>query len=312
MFAPTVGRVLSSAFYAPAVPASCLVRAALNAAQQPALRRSHQRRLSSSKPSTPPSSKKSPEEIEQNATADLKGAGQKSRGSAKKVKGASTTPVGNNIPMVPATHHLLKEDVRLSAFYGLHRPISIQHPSPAVVAIEEFNSIFDPDRASDAEAMAIQETKDVLGDFLQRMHDAIDLQEERRADAAQIQQQVIHIDAVPTQESIEEWVAKLPPFSPPPAVMSHDQFASPVEAEAEAEAYSAIDFSTSINQRVPEAPLPAAKAEGAKTFRQHVARRRRGMLLISVKRQRKLKMKKHKYKKLMKRTRLERRKLDRT
>lgn len=36
------------------------------------------------------------------------------------------------------------------------------------------------------------------------------------------------------------------------------------------------------------------------------------MLAISVKRQRKLKMKKHKYKKLMKRTRLLRRKLDRT
>jgi hypothetical protein len=39
--------------------------------------------------------------------------------------------------------------------------------------------------------------------------------------------------------------------------------------------------------------------------------RRPDMLMISVKRQRKLKMKKHKYKKLMKRTRLLRRKLDR-
>jgi hypothetical protein len=37
-----------------------------------------------------------------------------------------------------------------------------------------------------------------------------------------------------------------------------------------------------------------------------------GMLAISVKRQRRLKMKKHKYKKLMKRTRTLRRKLDRT
>lgn len=36
------------------------------------------------------------------------------------------------------------------------------------------------------------------------------------------------------------------------------------------------------------------------------------MMAISVKRQRKLKMKKHKYKKLMKRTRVLRRKLDRT
>lgn len=109
MFAPTVGRVLRSTSTFPAAPASCLVRAALNAAQQPGFRPSHQRRLSSSKPSTPPSSKKNPEEIEQNATADLKRAGQKPKGSRKKAKGASTIPVGNNIPMVPATNHLLKE-----------------------------------------------------------------------------------------------------------------------------------------------------------------------------------------------------------
>ena len=48
-------------------------------------------------------------------------------------------------------------------------------------------------------------------------------------------------------------------------------------------------------------------------FREERGRAVRGkMLLISVKRQRKLKMKKHKYKKLMKRTRNLRRKLDRT
>ncbi|KAI9708202.1 MAG: hypothetical protein M1820_004156 [Bogoriella megaspora] len=45
--------------------------------------------------------------------------------------------------------------------------------------------------------------------------------------------------------------------------------------------------------------------------RERTTRNRGNMLLISVKRQRKLKMKKHKYKKLMKRTRTLRRKLDR-
>ncbi|KAI1752200.1 hypothetical protein F4782DRAFT_160117 [Xylaria castorea] len=45
--------------------------------------------------------------------------------------------------------------------------------------------------------------------------------------------------------------------------------------------------------------------------REHVRGQANGMLAISVKRQRKLKMKKQKYKKLMKRTRNERRKLDR-
>lgn len=45
--------------------------------------------------------------------------------------------------------------------------------------------------------------------------------------------------------------------------------------------------------------------------REQVRGQAHGMLAISVKRQRKLKMKKKKYKKLMKRTRNERRKLDR-
>ncbi|KAI1743371.1 hypothetical protein F4680DRAFT_373615 [Xylaria scruposa] len=47
------------------------------------------------------------------------------------------------------------------------------------------------------------------------------------------------------------------------------------------------------------------------TRREHVRGQANGMLAISVRRQRKLKMKKQKYKKLMKRTRNERRKLDR-
>ncbi|KAF2774220.1 hypothetical protein EJ03DRAFT_322811 [Teratosphaeria nubilosa] len=47
-------------------------------------------------------------------------------------------------------------------------------------------------------------------------------------------------------------------------------------------------------------------------YRERVGEQRYKMLLISVKRQRKLKMKKHKYKKLMKRTRNLRRRLDRT
>ena len=45
--------------------------------------------------------------------------------------------------------------------------------------------------------------------------------------------------------------------------------------------------------------------------REQARRRAPGMLAISVRRQRKLKMKKKKYKKLMRRTRNERRKLDR-
>jgi hypothetical protein len=139
------------------------------------------------------------------------------------------------------------------------------------------------------------------------MHAEIDAQEEQRADGIQSEQEVYHLDIRPTQHSVESWAARLVPFQPPAAPEPYD----PLAAEPETDSYSAEGLSASINQRITEVPLPSEESK-PRTFREHVARRRHGMYMISVKRQRKLKMKKHKYKKLMKRTRLLRRKLDRT
>lgn len=153
----------------------------------------------------------------------------------------------------------------------------------------------------------MQLTKNILGGFLERMHAEIDAQEEQRADAIQSEQEAYHLDAQPTQDSVENWVARLVPFEPPPAPEPYD----PLATAPETESHSAEGLSAIINQRITEVPLPSEESK-PKTFREHVAKRRYGMYMISVKRQRKLKMKKHKYKKLMKRTRLLRRKLDRT
>jgi hypothetical protein len=174
-----------------------------------------------------------------------------------------------------------------------------------VTSIDEFDAYFDVNRVDDAQA--IQATKNVLGSFLERMHAEIDAQEEQRADAMQAEQDVYHLDVQPTQESVENWAARLVPFSPPAAPEPYD----PLAAAPEAESYSAEGLSATINDRITEVTLPS-EVRKPSTFREHVARRRYGMYMISVKRQRKLKMKKHKYKKLMKRTRLLRRKLDRT
>jgi hypothetical protein len=175
-----------------------------------------------------------------------------------------------------------------------------------VTSIAEFDAFFDANRANDVQQM--EETKSILNGFLERMHAEIDAQEEQRADAAiQSGQEVYHLDVQPTQESVENWAARLVPFSPPAAPEPYDPFATAPDAES----YSAESLSASINQRITEVPLPSEE-NTPRTFREHVARRRYGMYMISVKRQRKLKMKKHKYKKLMKRTRLLRRKLDRT
>jgi hypothetical protein len=174
-----------------------------------------------------------------------------------------------------------------------------------VTSVAEFDAFFDVNRANDVERM--EATKNILSGFLERMHAEIDAQEEQRADSAILSgEEVYHLDAQPTQESVENWAARLVPFSPPAAPEPYD----PLESASEAESYSAEGLSASINQRITEVPLPSEEI-APRTFREHVARRRYGMYMISVKRQRKLKMKKHKYKKLMKRTRLLRRKLDR-
>jgi hypothetical protein len=194
----------------------------------------------------------------------------------------------------------------MSAFFGLHRPISISRSFPNVTSIAEFDSFFDVNRANDVQQM--EATKTILNGFLERMHAEIDAQEEQRADAAALQsgQEVYQLDVQPTQESIESWAARLVPFSPPAAPEPWDAVATAPEAVSS----SAESLSASINERITEVPLPSEE-NTPRTFREHVARRRYGMYMISVKRQRKLKMKKHKYKKLMKRTRLLRRKLDR-
>ncbi|KAF1946026.1 hypothetical protein EJ02DRAFT_337379 [Clathrospora elynae] len=300
MFSPAAGRVARSATIFSAAPASCLVRAAFTTTtpQRP-FQPSHQRRYSSSKPSTPPNSKKKPAELDQNATAKLQGSDQKTK-EQKKLKEPSTASSGNNVPSVPPTNHLREDDVKLSAFFGLHRPISIARSLPNVASNAEFAAIFDVNRSNDAQVM------NTLGSVIERVHAAIDAQEEQRADAIQAEQHAYHLSQL-TQQSVENWAAHLVPFSPPAAPEPYD----PLSTEPDAEPYSAEGLSASINQRITEAPLPLSQEHRPTTFREHVARRRFGMYLISVKRQRKLKMKKHKYKKLMKRTRLERRKLDR-
>ncbi len=197
--------------------------------------------------------------------------------------------------------------MKISAFFGLHRPISIQSAVPNEIPIHEFNAIFD--LYSPAHTQTIHTTKAILGAFIQRMYAEIDAQEEQRADASQTRPQVevYHMNAPPTQQTVENWVARLIPFSPPAVPIPHD----PLAPVPEADPFSAYDVPASTNQRVTEIPLLTAQKDKVSPFREHVARRRHGMLLISVKRQRKHKMKKHKYKKLMKRTRLLRRKLDR-
>jgi len=164
-----------------------------------------------------------------------------------------------------------------------------------------------------------------------------------------VAEDVHHLDG-PPKISIDELIAKFVPFHPPPAPVPLGQSveaklsskvqekvsAAPVTQRAwstEVVVTESVDavgnrtYSTSTSPMV-EVSVPAAeksqeiedvqirqpfleRMKKRQNTRYRDVEKRPDMLAISVKRQRKLKMKKHKYKKLMKRTRLLRRKLDR-
>jgi hypothetical protein len=120
------------------------------------------------------------------------------------------------------------------------------------------------------------------------------------------------------------------PFNPPPAPLPMDtaeSLAAGAEAAASQEPHHrtytsilTIQESTDVHGEVTYVAHSSPLQEGPTRFSNRMQIRQErfrdriegnGMLAISVKRQRKLKMKKHKYKKLMRRTRNLRRRLDR-
>ena len=170
--------------------------------------------------------------------------------------------------------------------------MSIGHSVPETHSMNEFDALFKPQTRN--ESQIIMETHQTLNDFIQRF--ANEAEGYEAYDALEEAEEVIyHLDGLrPSHESLEDFMSQFQPFVPPPVPAPYDSQAT-------------------VSQAAPakEMTLPTTHTGRSKAFREHVTRRRAGMLLISVKRQRKLKMKKHKYKKLMKRTRLLRRKLDR-
>jgi hypothetical protein len=159
----------------------------------------------------------------------------------------------------------------------------------------DFEAVFQ--HTESVNVKSIERTHNTLGEFLQGLYASMDAPEAMQDDAVFFLEDSQPLDAAPTEESIKFQASQLPHFTPPPPPVAFDPSATQDKA-----------------QRITEVALPLAPL--GPTTREHKLRRRAGvragMLLISVKRQRKLKMKKHKYKKLMKRTRLLRRKLDRT
>ncbi|POR36822.1 Uncharacterized protein TPAR_02982 [Tolypocladium paradoxum] len=330
--APQAGLVCSFASSAP--------RAA--AATVPVFARGHQRRFSSSKPSRSDngsgdiSAGQSVPASSASARGDGKASGEKRKRKSKEAadRGASF----RKLPSVPSTHHMSQESLGLSSFFSLHRPISITQTMPRTVSDEHFASIFAPrtksNKMSDAMSTLSSTIDQLEGPMAQMtigghhedhgMGEGVHKVEVRNPDGSE-SSLYLQVDAMS---------GDFLPFRPPPLPQSQsaaEEDGPGAEAEATEEAthhrvYKAmftIEESTEPDGQVRiVAHSPRiVNDEQPRSFLERMARRqvrfdesqgRRDMHAISVKRQRKLKMKKKKYKKLMKRTRNLRRKLDRT
>jgi hypothetical protein len=299
----------------------------------PVFVRNHQRRCSSSKPSK---SDNGPNDISAGqsvpATTTPKSGGEKRK--RKSNKDASDRAASmKKLPSVPSTHHMSQEALGLSSFFSLHRPISVTQTMPRAVTDEHFASIF----AARSRNNKLADTESTLSSTIEQLDGPM----AQMTIGGQEGQEVMHKVDIKNPDGTESSMylqidtmsGEFLPFRPPPlpqAEAAGESESAVAEAEAvedvpQHRVYKAlftIEESTDPDGQIRiMAHSPRIMQDQPRSFLERLALRqlkfdeaqgRRDMHAISVKRQRKLKMKKKKYKKLMKRTRVLRRKLDRT
>ncbi|KAE9980455.1 hypothetical protein EG327_006557 [Venturia inaequalis] len=356
MFSCSLGRAVRT------VPASAIAaRAAPSASSITAIRPltqctrqhqpGHQRRHSSSKTSVPPDGSK--------VVAPAQRAASTGRTTRKKSKDAMAPANIQNqpfskqyphIPSVPSTRHLRAEDVNLSSFFSLHRPISVTTAVPPESTEAQFNSIFEPRTLNNRQKFA--KVISTLSGFAENLDSAIvETDEEGNITWQAIEQEVDMAQDAHRKGSglrgdpMQQFMGQFKPFRPPPPPQPLNELVA-ASSKARSKRASAapqkgrswsttititeytnrdgkIMYANAIAEPIAIAPSSPQKqpflhrmGERERIWQEYRDERsQRGqskkpeMKLISVKRQRKLKMKKHKYKKLMKRTRNERRKL---
>ncbi|KAG9237363.1 hypothetical protein BJ875DRAFT_160576 [Amylocarpus encephaloides] len=347
MFSSSARRVAS---VAPSIPiATPLACSASRAATTQALSyRSHQRRYSSSKPSSPADGSKGVSQVPAPVLSKRVGKRKAKDGvSGGKAKEESL----HNVPSVPSTQHIAHPHMATSDFFSLYRPLSLTQSFPQIVTDEAFAAIFAPRTRSNKSSEVISTLSHTLDAVTGRMRNLkvgprqpewTEEEDELRAAITALKPyqgaQVHHLDASPDQVSMVEAMAReyrpFHPPAPPIPMNTADSLAAGAEAAGEAQETQHITYKTvltieestdkngdvtyqaHIDRLVPQNPATNARFLERMRARQERYRIQQGaetngMFAISVKRQRKLKMKKHKYKKLMRKTRNLRRRLDR-
>ncbi|KAL4897212.1 hypothetical protein BDV59DRAFT_86406 [Aspergillus ambiguus] len=280
-----------------------------------------------------------------NAAEKREGKASKRRGrdgNGRPGSKANQNAAFSKLPSVPSTQHLQPHDVHVASFFSIHRPISVSSTVPPPSSPEAFDAIFTARKPSK------QDTDDViftLSSAVDSMEHggAAHLGEPDGAWQALDAEAGTHADGVNMSElrvSVEELTKRLRPFHPPPAPVPFDEAKAAAEPTTKQHprdsSYSTVltiheskhadgsrtyEAHTTPFVRTPDMDAPGAAGDidadavidgPRRSGTTYIERLRNGrtMHAISTKRRRKLKMKKHKYKKLLRKTRTLRRKLD--
>ncbi|KAK1757371.1 hypothetical protein QBC47DRAFT_375808 [Echria macrotheca] len=346
MLPSSVRRVVATAPSSSAVLpslASSAPRAATAACLGHALRpNGHQRRYSSSKPSSPGDG---PHDYAARPSVPASG-GSKASGEKRKRKAKeAAAPLAPQLPSVPSTRHIKDEAIALSTFFALHRPISVTQLLPSKVTDNAFAEIFNQRTRG-------HRVEDVMSTLSQTVHDLeqplskLSLGDKQDADVGLKQVTYKRADGTEKTVSLHQlfdtnadtntdtshWMPYTPPPPPQPLGMQSEAEKAAAaeemdEPEPQTRIYRAMvtieetvgaDGEHKVVAHSPqlvedEQPRSFLERMALRQMRWEDARQQqdRTMHAMSVKRIRKLKMKKKKYKKLMRRTRNERRKQDR-
>lgn len=234
-------------------------------------------------------------------------------------------------------------DVHVASFFSIHRPISVTTTVPPTSTSETFDAIFSSKKLLNNQPEDVIFT---LSSTAQTMENMAGMSESDgqfnqldRSFTTDQAGELQMLDAPEAKMSVEEFTRRLRPFHPPPPpvpINANPSTSAPVEPDVHDEQTSTYSTVLTIKE--------SRHADGRKTYEAHTGpfvrsdiqdpagerdgmtidapsstsgmtyiervRHNRTMHAISTKRRRKIKMKKHKFKKLMRRTRTLRRKLD--
>ncbi|KAJ2892992.1 hypothetical protein MKZ38_009141 [Zalerion maritima] len=278
--------------------------------------------------------------VAQAVDQETKPGGEKRKRKSKAAKPATKT---KDLPSVPSTSHLSQQSmapeltwtlplylaIAITSFFSLHRPISVTDGFPTTVSDDMFASIF-ANKQRHRTSEVISTLSDTVDELEQPMASiTISTNGFKPAGYSEMGDNMIQLEhALPRLlDQLDSMSGKFSPYASPPTPKDKAAVeASIVEKDGEAttgvvggqqetngdqhiryKAMVTVDQTTKPDGRIEMVAHSPVLLQDEEPQR----RGRRRWDLISVKRLRKLKMKKKKYKKLMRRTRNERRKLDR-